>query len=1236
MHFPPQPDGVLGFRLTPCRTAHPAAQPTRGMSPQARTRRPTHRRTVHPTGRRPAEGQRTIRVEPLEDRSQPSAATWDGVIPAAPLAAASIISGPTSFEDAAALEPAANGAAAHTITRAVPAQSLGVSVEVGPPRRELYLVTFDVPDRDMLVRDILTQPGNTAREVVALSGDVGEITAILAGRSGLDAIHLVSHGAPGRVWLGDDALDDATLSADSADFRAWGAALNPGGDLLLYGCDVAAGDGQAFVTELARLTGADVAASTDRTGAAGTGGNWVLEYATGTIETTTLAPVGWAHALPTVNFQQGVNGYSGTSDTFLDSHHPTAARGGEDHLHAEGGPEPLQVLLRFDDIIGAGPGQIPPGATVTAASLEVYVTDTATASAASFHRMLVPWAESSTWASLGGGVQLDETEASGAADAVFLNTGGKKDQTVNGLSDAVQAWADGAPNFGWVLVSDNAKWGFNSSEKNENKSPQLVVTYTTTNRIPVATGDSYATAEDTPLVVPAAMGLLATGTDADGDALTVTLASGPAHGVVSVNLDGSFTYIPAADYSGTDSFTYTVSDGRGGAALGTVDLTVTAVNDAPTANDDRYTTRVNLIVLTVPLTVTTPGVLANDTDADRDPLTAQLLTSPANGLLSYNADGSFTYTAVLNFAGSDSFTYRVFDGTVWSAPATVFITVSSPNQPPAAAADTFTTTEDTPLVVAGPGLLTNDTDPNGDTLYVVLNVGPAHGTLDLRSDGGFTYTPAADWSGTDAFTYHVSDGSLTSAPVTVTLTVTAVDDPPTIGPIADHTISEDSPSLTVALSGVSAGGGESQALTITATSSNPTLIPNPPVQYTTATAVLSLQPVADGNGTATITVTVSDGTNTTTRTFTIAVRPANDDPTAADDTTTTDEGAAVTIAVLSNDVDIDGDTLVVTVVGAATNGAVTTDGVTVTYTPAAGWSGTDTFTYTLSDENGGTATATVTVVVRPLAVANPDPTPSDPPPTDPAPTDPSPTDSTPSDPPTVTPAPTPPTPTTPAPAGPPIDTPTETITAGTVLGATGPNDVVTAATGGVTTVTNAVTHGAADRWSTVSNAGRVYGTDAPAAAVGVPEAPEPRAALPVTPNPVPPPQSPTPSSAPVLPPSPPAVFVAPAAPPVTVPAAELVPPAAILAAIDQVRTDLRADVTARATTDTIVVSGGVAVAGYALLNTRAVYWFLSALLARPAVWRRFDPLDVVYAWERDRGRTPRAADPDESLQTMVG
>ena len=188
----------------------------------------------------------------------------------------------------------------------------------------------------------------------------------------------------------------------------------------------------------------------------------------------------------------------------------------------------------------------------------------------------------------------------------------------------------------------------------------------------------------------------------------------------------------------------------------TVTITVTAVNDAPVAVADSYATDED-----TPLTVAAPGVLGNDTDVDGDPLTALVVTQPANGTLALNATGSFTYTPNANFNGSDSFTYKANDGTADSNVATVTITVSAVNDAPVAVADSYATTEDTPLTVAAPGVLGNDTDADGDPLTAVVVTAP-----DQRHAGAatptarFTYTPNANFNGSDSFTYKANDGTV--------------------------------------------------------------------------------------------------------------------------------------------------------------------------------------------------------------------------------------------------------------------------------------------------------------------------------------------------------------------------------------------------------------------------------------------------------------------------------------------
>jgi ELWxxDGT repeat protein/VCBS repeat-containing protein len=194
------------------------------------------------------------------------------------------------------------------------------------------------------------------------------------------------------------------------------------------------------------------------------------------------------------------------------------------------------------------------------------------------------------------------------------------------------------------------------------------------NNGPTAVDDSYTTNEDTPLSVTAP-GLLANDTDPDGNlnTLTAVKVTDPAHGTVTVNGDGSFTYTPAANYNGPDSFTYKANDGSLDSTPVTVNITVTAAADAPEAVDDTYSTPKD-----VPLTVTVPGVLGNDTDADGDTLTAGSASTPANGAVTLNADGSFTYTPNAGYAGPDSFTYVVSDGLGGTDSGTVSISVTVP------------------------------------------------------------------------------------------------------------------------------------------------------------------------------------------------------------------------------------------------------------------------------------------------------------------------------------------------------------------------------------------------------------------------------------------------------------------------------------------------------------------------------------------------------------------------------
>ncbi|MCF6391742.1 cadherin-like domain-containing protein, partial [Mycobacterium sp. MBM] len=240
---------------------------------------------------------------------------------------------------------------------------------------------------------------------------------------------------------------------------------------------------------------------------------------------------------------------------------------------------------------------------------------------------------------------------------------------------------------------------------------------------------------------------------------------------LQLNTDGSFTYTPDADFNGTDTFTYTATDGTATSSVETVSITVAPVNDTPVTAGDTFTTDED--------TALTGNVLSNDSDTDGDTLTATLVDGPANGTLTLNTDGTFTYTPNADFNGTDSFTYTAGDGTATSSVATVSITVTPVNDTPVTTADSFTTDEDT--AVSG-NVLTNDSDIDGDTLTATLVDGPTNGTLTLNTDGSFTYTPTADFNGTDSFTYTAGDGTDTSSVETVSITVSPVNDTPaTVG-----------------------------------------------------------------------------------------------------------------------------------------------------------------------------------------------------------------------------------------------------------------------------------------------------------------------------------------------------------------------------------------------------------------------------------------------------------------------
>src|SRR5439155_350784 len=206
------------------------------------------------------------------------------------------------------------------------------------------------------------------------------------------------------------------------------------------------------------------------------------------------------------------------------------------------------------------------------------------------------------------------------------------------------------------------------------------------------------------------------------------LMTSPAHGSVVLNGDGSFVYQHDGSATSTDSFTYRASDGQTTSAA--VPVTMTINNTAPIASGDAYAASRGGT-----LHVARPGVLANDSDPQQNPLTAALATGPSHGTVTLNADGSFSYHHNNDRATSDSFTYRASNGFGTPVQATVHLTIHATNQPPVANGDVYSVTRGQVLTVDAPGILGNDSDPEGSALTAHVVSGPFHGTLSLGSDG---------------------------------------------------------------------------------------------------------------------------------------------------------------------------------------------------------------------------------------------------------------------------------------------------------------------------------------------------------------------------------------------------------------------------------------------------------------------------------------------------------------------
>ena len=674
-------------------------------------------------------------------------------------------------------------------------------------RVEVVFIDAALPDYQTLIDGV----GPDA-EIHLIDGDADgfeQVSSVLRGRAGIDAIHILGHGAAGQATLGTARLSTDTFTKYSETLSAIGGALASTGDVLLYGCYIAVGqDGTALIEAIANLTQADIAASNDLTGSAAQGGDWELEHYTGVVETESLLNGATASTYDSVLKLTGVSGGSSDANTApaiisapnnvgKNNNNVTGQRGFDERQNVT-----LSSSLATDGLSGLA-SSISSGTLVD--SHMIYL-NPASGQGTVVH-------DGVTWTFEGAiiGVMSDKQGNREAASNAQLGKSGTSYPGAYGKRGIESADSYSFPTANQITVNTRTK----------NPGDYLrVVTVGNTNDAPVAGDDLGSVNEGATLSQNAGAGVGANDTDVDGDTLTVTAVrtgteggSGTG-GSVGSALTGTYGRLTlAAGATATDVFTYTVSDGTM-TDTAQITVTVTGVDDAPVAGDD-------LCSVNEGATLSQnagAGVGANDTDVDGDTLTVTAVRTGTEGgsgtggsvgsaltgtygRLTLAADGSYSYVADQNGANvlaagataTDVFTYTVSDGPTTDT-AQITVTVTGVNDAPTGTNRTIAIAQDGSHPFEASDFGFNDID-GGSLAHITIVNGPGAGTLKLGNSnvsngqtiaadaiGDLVFTPAADANGKNyaSFTFKVHDGTVDSVSAnTITVNVTSVNNAPT-------------------------------------------------------------------------------------------------------------------------------------------------------------------------------------------------------------------------------------------------------------------------------------------------------------------------------------------------------------------------------------------------------------------------------------------------------------------------
>ena len=460
---------------------------------------------------------------------------------------------------------------------------------------------------------------------------------------------------------------------------------------------------------------------------------------------------------------------------------------------------------------------------------------------------------------------------------------------------------------------------------------------------PVAENDSFTMNEDGVLQASAATNDY----DLNVEVLTFVLISGPAFGVVNWSLPtGSFTYTPPSNWSGTVNLVYNACDPCNACDVGVVTIVVNPVNDLPVVNNGSFALNEDQVF--------NGSVASLASDVESSSLSFALFMQPVNGSVSMLPNGSFSYTPTPNYFGSDSFMFSACDGMNACVNGTITLSIQGTNDLPVVIGESFTLNEDAILAST---VASNDSDVETASLIYSSVTLPANGTLVLNANGSFTYTPPANFFGTNSFTYQACDGSGACAQATATISINSVNDIP-VATAGAFSLSEDNV-LTGSVQSL-ASDVESSSLTFSTS-----------VQATQGTVVIaangsfSYTPQSNYFGSDSFVYSACDTQGAcATALVSLTISPSNDAPIASADSFGVTEDGVLNGNVSLNDSDPEGSALAFSLISSTTNGGLVLNASgSFVYTPSLNYAGGDQFVYQVCDAQGLCATATVMITV---------------------------------------------------------------------------------------------------------------------------------------------------------------------------------------------------------------------------------------------------------------------------------